>query len=251
MSGTLAGVRALVTGGSRGIGRAIVEAFAAEGARVAFGYHGSRAAADEVLAAVRAHDESAQALEADVSREAEAVTLVERAVAGLGGLDVVVNNAGVLQERPLLETTAEDFDRVIGVNLRGTFVVGREAIRNMVARGAGGRVINIGSDLGYLGRARNTAYCASKAGVGAMTRTWALEFAPDILVNAIAPGPVDTDMLGAEVMSEEQREQEGNIPIGRIGRPEEIAAMAVFLAGRRATFITGQTFGVNGGSVMT
>lgn len=249
MNGALKGARALVTGGSRGIGRAIVEAFAAEGARVAFGYHGSRAAADEVLASLRAHDPAALALEADVSREAEAVLLVERAVEGLGGLDVVVNNAGVLQEKSLLDTTAEDFDWIIGVNLRGTFVVGREAIRHMVGQGAG-RVINIGSDLGYLGRERNTAYCASKAGVGAMTRTWALEFAPDILVNAIAPGPVDTDMLGADVMSEEQREKEGDIPIGRIGRPEEIAAMAVFLAGPKATFITGQTFGVNGGSVM-
>lgn len=249
MNGALTGIRALVTGGSRGIGRAIVEAFAAEGARVAFGYHGSRAAADEVLASVRAHDPAALALEADVSREAEAVLLVERAVEGLGGLDVVVNNAGVLQEKSLLDTTAEDFDWVIGVNLRGTFVVGREAIRHMVGQGAG-RVINIGSDLGYLGRERNSAYCASKAGVGAMTRTWALEFAPDILVNAIAPGPVDTDMLGADVMSEEQREKEGDIPIGRIGRPGEIAGMAVFLAGPKATFITGQTFGVNGGSVM-
>lgn len=250
MSGTLQGVRALVTGGSRGIGRAIVEAFAAEGARVAFGCHGSRAAADEVLAAVRVHDPSALAIEADVSREAEAVTLVETAVAELGGLDVVVNNAGVLQEKSLLDTTAEDFDWVIGVNLRGTFVVGREVIRHMAGQGAGGRVINIGSDLGHLGRERNTAYCASKAGVGAMTRSWALEFAPDILVNAIAPGPVDTDMLGAEVMSEGQREKEGDIPIGRIGRPGEIADMAVFLAGPKATFITGQTYGVNGGSVM-
>lgn len=250
MSGTLEGVRALVTGGSRGIGRAIAEAFAAEGARVAFGYHGSREAANAALAAVQVHDPSALAIEDDVSSEAEAVMLVEQAIAGLGGLDVVVNNAGVLQEKPLLETSAEDFDRVLGVNLRGTFVVGREAIRHMVERGSGGRVINIGSDLGHLGRERNTAYCASKAGVGAMTRTWALEFAPGILVNAIAPGPVDTDMLGADVMSEEQREKEGDIPIGRIGRPREIAGMAVFLAGPGATFITGQTFGVNGGSVM-
>ncbi len=250
MSGTLEGIRALVTGGSRGIGRAIAEALAADGARVVFGYHGSRESANAALAALQVHDSSALALAADVSSEADAVALVERAAEGMGGLDVVVNNAGVLQEKPLLETSAEEFDRVLGVNLRGTFVVGREAIRHMVAQGSGGRVINIGSDLGHLGRERNTAYCASKAGVGAMTRTWALEFAPDILVNAIAPGPVDTDMLGADVMSEEQREKEGDIPLGRIGRPEEIAGMAVFLAGPKATFITGQTFGVNGGSVM-
>lgn len=250
MSGSLNGVRALVTGGSRGIGRAITLAMAAEGARVAFGFHGSREAADDVLALLRNHDPDALSIEADVAWEDEAVAMVARGVAGLGALDVVVNNAGILHEQRLLETSAADFDRVIGVNLRGTFLVGREAIRNMIETGNGGRVINIASDLGYLGRERNSAYCASKAGVGAMTRSWALEFAPDVLVNAIAPGPVDTDMLGADVMSEDQRAKEGDIPVGRVGRPEEIAGMAVFLAGPRATFITGQTYGVNGGSVM-
>ena len=250
MSGSLQGRRALVTGGSRGIGRAIAMALAADGARVAFGYHGERAEAERTRDELRAHDPAAVAIEADVSREDGATALVAGAVDALGGLDVVVNNAGILHEQPLLETDVADFDRVIGVNLRGTFLGGREAIRRMVTQDGGGRVINIASDLGYLGRARNTAYCASKAGIGAMTRTWALEFAPDILANAIGPGPVDTDMLGADVMSEEQRQKEGDIPIGRIGRPEEIAGMAVFLAGPQATFITGQTFGVNGGSVM-
>ncbi|SHE76818.1 3-oxoacyl-[acyl-carrier protein] reductase [Modicisalibacter ilicicola DSM 19980] len=250
MSDTLAGVRALVTGGSRGIGRAIAISLAAAGARVAFGYHGDGQAAHSTLATVRAHDASAFAIEADVSVEAEAVAMVDRAIDGLGGLDVVVNNAGILHEVGLLDTLVADFDAVVGVNLRGTFIVGREAIRHMT-RHAGGRVINIASDLGYLGRERNTAYCASKAGIAAMTRCWAREFAPDILVNAVAPGPVDTDMLGAEVMSEEQRHKEAEIPLGRIGHPEEVAALVTFLAGPQATFITGQTYGVNGGSVMT
>jgi len=249
MNAPLEGIRALVTGGSRGIGRAIALELAAQGAAVVFGYHGEDAAARETLAALRRNDPAAEGIEADVSREETATALVHEAIGHLGGLDVVVNNAGILLEQPLLETSAGDFDRVIGVNLRGTFLVGREAIRHMVGSG-GGRVINIASDLGYLGRERNSAYCASKAGVGALTRTWALEFAPDILVNAIAPGPVDTDMLGADVMSDEQRAKEGDIPIGRIGRPEEIAGVAAFLAGPQATFITGQTYGVNGGSVM-
>lgn len=249
MSGSLAGVRALVTGGSRGIGRAIAMALADDGARVAFGYHGSREEAEVTRDELRTRDSAAAAIEADVSREDDCRALVTDAIDVLGGLDVVVNNAGILHEEPLLDTDVADFDRVIAVNLRGTFLVGRESIRWMVGQG-GGRVINIASDLGYLGRARNTAYCASKAGIGAMTRTWALEFAPGILVNAIGPGPVDTDMLGADVMSEEQREQESDIPLRRIGRPEEIAGMAAFLAGPKATFITGQTFGVNGGSVM-
>ncbi|MDR5900157.1 SDR family oxidoreductase [Halomonas vilamensis] len=250
MNDTLAGVRVLVTGGSRGIGRATAIALASTGATVAFGHHGDDAAAAVTLAAVQSHDAGAFSIEADVSVEAEAIEMVNHAIEGLGGLDVVVNNAGVLHEAGLLDTTVEAFDAVIAVNLRGTFVVGREAIRHMVQHGRG-RVINIASDLGYLGRERNTAYCASKAGTGAMTRAWALEFAPRILVNAVAPGPVDTDMLGAEVMSETQRQKESDIPLARIGRPEEIANMVTFLAGPQATFITGQTYGVNGGSVMT
>lgn len=250
MSDSLSGIRVLVTGGSRGIGRAIAVSLVSAGAAVAFGYHSDDEAAVHTLTELRRFDRFAFSIEADVSVEAEAVGLVNRAIEGLGGLDVVINNAGILHETGLLDTTVADFDRVVGVNLRGTFLVGREAIRHMT-RQAGGRVINLASDLGYLGRERNSAYCASKAGISAMTRSWAREFAPHILVNAIAPGPIDTDMLGADVMSEEQRRQEGNIPIGRIGRPEEVAAMAVFLAGSQATFITGQTFNVNGGSVMT
>lgn len=250
MNDTLKGVRVLVTGGSRGIGRATAVSLASAGAKVAFGFHGDENAAAVTLAAVQTHHALAFSIEADVSVEAEAVEMVNQAIEGLGGLDVVVNNAGILHEAGLLDTTVEAFDSVIAVNLRGTFVVGREAIRHMVQQG-GGRVINIASDLGYLGRERNTAYCASKAGIGAMTRAWALEFAPWILVNAIAPGPVDTDMLGAEVMSEAQRQKESDIPLERIGRPEEIANMITFLAGPQATFITGQTYGVNGGSVMT
>lgn len=250
MSGTLGGVRALVTGGSRGIGRAIVYALATEGASVAFGHHRDREAARWTLDELGTLTSAALDIEADVSQEEQAVAMVERAVTELGGLDVVVNNAGILHEKPLLETSAAEFDRVIDVNLRGTFLIGREAIRHMVERGAGGRIINIASDLGDLGREHNSAYCASKAGIAAMTRAWALEFAPDLRVNAIAPGPVDTDMLGADVMGAETRAQEAKIPMGRIGRPEEIAAMAVFLAGPGAAFITGQTFGVNGGSVM-
>ncbi|WP_148252172.1 SDR family NAD(P)-dependent oxidoreductase [Aidingimonas lacisalsi] len=249
MTTPLQGVRVLVTGGSRGIGRAISLALAAAGAKVVFGYYGDDEAAAATLKALRMHDASAFAVEADVSQEAQVVAMAGQAIEGLGGLDVVVNNAGILHEAGLLETSADAFDAVTGVNLRGTFLVGREAIRHMTRHG-GGRVINIASDLGYLGRARNSAYCASKAGIGALTRTWAREFAPHILVNAVAPGPVDTDMLGADVMSEAQREKESDIPLGRIGRPEEVAAMVRFLAGPEATFITGQTYGVNGGSSM-
>ena len=253
MSGDLAGRRALVTGGSRGIGRAIAQAFAAEGAHVAVGYGASPAKAEETVSSIAAATgDGGRALPVhlDVSDEASIVAGFAAALEGLGGLDILVNNAGVMLEKPLLETTAADYDRLMGVNLRGVFLVGREALRILRDQGKGGRVINVASDLGYFGRENFSAYCASKAGVLTLTRAWAKEFGPDILINAIAPGPIDTDMLGPAVMSAEWRAKESQIPLGRVGRPEEVAAVAVFLAGPGASFMTGQTIDPNGGSVM-
>ncbi len=246
MTGSLDGKCAFVSGASRGIGRAIAEAFAAEGATVALGYR-TGAAEAEACAATLA---DAFAVEIDVTDEASVVAAMDSAVARLGGLDILVSNAGVILEKPLLETTAEDFDRVVATNLRGAFLVGREAIRRMVAAGRGGRVINVASDLGYIGRAEFSAYCASKAGVLTLTRSWAHEFAPAILVNAIAPGPIDTDMLGLANMTPEWRAREEQNPLGRIGSVDEVASVALFLAGPGASFMTGQTIGPNGGSVM-
>jgi 3-oxoacyl-[acyl-carrier protein] reductase len=236
MTGALAGQRALVTGGASGIGRAIALAFAAEGAAVAIA---DLAPAEADIFAVRA----------DVADEAQVLSLFRTVEARLGGLDILVNNAGILIEKPLLETTAADFDRLLGVNLRGAFLVGREALRMMTRQGAG-RVINVASELAYLGRANCSVYCASKGGILAMTRSWAREFAPDILVNAIAPGPTDTAMLQPGSTSPETLAKEAQIPLGRIGRPEEIAAAALFLAGPGATFMTGQCVSPNGGAAM-
>ena len=160
-----------------------------------------------------------------------------------------MNNAGILIDKPLLETTAADFDRLVGVNLRGAFLVGREALRMMKAQGSG-RVINVTSELAYLGRANCSLYCASKGGVLSMTRAWAREFAPAILVNALAPGPTDTPLLGPESMTPEMRAKEADNPLGRIAHPDEIAAAAVFLAGDGATFMTGQCISPNGGAAM-
>jgi len=128
--------------------------------------------------------------------------------------------------------------------------VGREGLRILREQGAGGRVINVASDLGYFGREDFSAYCASKAGVLSLTRSWAKEFGPDILINTIAPGPIDTDMLGPEAMSAEWREKEAQIPLERVGQPEEVASVAVFLAGPGSSFMTGQVIDPNGGSVM-
>ena len=248
-SGALAGQAALVTGASRGIGRAIVKARAAEGAHVCIAYHAHGAEAAEVVAEIVATGGRGFALPCDVASEAEVKALFAAALPRLGGLDLVVNNAGVILEKPLLDTTSEDFDWLMGINLRGSFLVGREALRAMAARGRG-RIINVASDLGYLGREQFSVYCASKGAILALTKSWAREFAPAILVNGIAPGPIDTDMLDVANMSPEWRAKEEQIPLARIGRVEEIAALAVFLAGPGASFITGQTIGANGGSVM-
>lgn len=247
MTGSLAGKRALVTGAASGIGQAVAIAFAREGARVVLA---DRAACDDTEAAIRTAGGEAIAVQTDVTREDEILHLFREVEARLGGLDILVNNAGILIEKPLLETTAEDFDRLMAVNLRGVFLVGREAIRLMVRQGSGGRVINVASELAYLGRADGSVYCASKGGVLSMTRSWAREFAPAILVNSLAPGPTETPMLTGGSTSPETLAEESDNPLGRIGRPEEIAAAAVFLAGPGASFITGQCLSPNGGAVM-
>ena len=245
----LDGRRTLVTGAASGIGRAIALAFAAEGARVAIVDCAPQEKMDAVVAEIGAAGGQAFAVRGDVSKEAPVLALFEAVSGRFGGLDILVNNAGILIEKPLLETTAEDFDRLIGVNLRGAFLVGREALRLMARQGEG-RVINIASELAYLGRENCSVYCASKGGVLSMTRSWAREFAPEILVNAIAPGPTDTAMLGPGSTSPETLAKEARNPLARIGRPEEIASAAVFLAGPGATFMTGQCVSPNGGAAM-
>ena len=257
MSAPLGGKTALVTGAARGIGRAAAIELARQGAAVAML---DRDEAGETGAAVRAAGGDVLLLEADLGEEAQVLSAFERLDRWAGRLDIVVNNAGILIERPLLETSTADFDRILRVNLRGTFLVGREAIRRMCAARRTGaregddegafRVINLASELAYLGRAEFSAYCASKAAVLGLTRSWAREFAPHILVNAVAPGPVDTAMLDLENMSAEWREKESDIPLGRVGHPEEIAHVIAFLAGPGASFMTGQALGPNGGAVM-
>ena len=246
MSGVLAGQRALVTGGASGIGRAIAIALAAEGAAVAIV---DVAAAAATVAAIEQAGGRAFALHADISDEAQVLALFAEALPRLGGLDILVNCAGVLFEKPLLDTSTVEFDRLIAVNVRGTFLVGREALRVM-ARERRGRVINIASELAYLGCERMSVYCASKGAVVSLTRSWAREFAPDILVNAIAPGPTDTPMLTTDHMDAATVAGSGNVPLGRIGRPEEIAAAAVFLASPANSYMTGQCISPNGGAVM-
>jgi 3-oxoacyl-[acyl-carrier protein] reductase len=249
LNATLAGKSAIVTGAAGGIGRAIAVALSQEGCSLCLV---DRAPLDKITAvvdAIAAAGGSALAVQADVADEGQVISAVANAASQLGKIDIVVNNAGILIEKPLLETTAGDFDAVIAVNLKGSFLVGREALRHMVKQRSG-RVINIASELAYLGRANTSIYCASKGGIISMTRSWAREFAPDVLVNAIAPGPTDTAMLEADSTPPETLAKETDIPLGRIAQPEEIAGAAVFLAGPGATFITGQCISPNGGAVM-
>ena len=240
----LFGQTAIVTGGSRGIGRAICLALAGQGARVAF-CHADDPQAAATVAQINEKTEGF-GFACDVSDENDIEAFFSASQQALGLPSILVNNAGILKEAPLSETTAQDFDRVIAVNVRGTFLASRAFVRNTST----GRIINIASDLGTLGRECMIAYCASKGAIMSMTRTLAHELAPHILVNAVAPGSIATDMTKPESMSADALAKDLATPLARFGEPEEIASMVTYLAGPESKFITGQCFGVNGGSVM-
>ena len=235
MVSPLSGKRILVTGAANGIGRATAEAFAAEGARV-------------IGLDIQPGTGSVRIIACDLTSEDDIVASVARAVAELGGLDVLVNTAGILKEAPLSEVTVALIDQHYAVNLRAAILVTREALPHL---DEGSRIVNIASELAYLGRANASVYCATKAAMLGLTRSWAREFAPCILVNAVAPGPTDTPLLAFETMNDEQKKLETAHPLGRIGRPEEVAAAVLFLAGPSATLFTGQCLGANGGAAMT
>ena len=185
-----------------------------------------------------------------MTRAAAVADLVRETETAFGPIDILVNNAGVIQEKPFVETTEADWDFVVGTDLKGVFLCCRAVLPGMVARGSG-CVINVASELGYLGRALYAPYCAAKAGVIGLTRSLAREFAPAIRVNAIAPGPIDTPMLSIEHMSAAMmREGERDIPARRVGTPDEIAGTALFLASDLASFYYGQVLSPNGGALM-
>jgi len=246
---SLAGRSALVTGAASGIGRAIALRFAQAGAAVVVNHLGRAAEADAVVRQIVDAGGRALAIEADVTRSADVTRMVTTAEAQLGGIDVLVNNAGILQEKPFLQTTDDDWQRMIATDLGSVFLLCRAVLPGMQVRGSG-VVINIASDLGITGRAGFAPYCAAKAGVIGLTRALAHEFAPGIRINAIAPGPVATAMLSPEQMSAEWRAKELAIPLARFAEPDEIAASALFLASEHARFYCGQVLGPNGGSVM-
>jgi 3-oxoacyl-[acyl-carrier protein] reductase len=235
MVATLAAKRAIVTGTSGGIGGAIAAALADAGARVT--------GIDIRDAGVPAF----RTVLADIADAEAATSAVDGAARAMGGLDIVVNAAGIMRGERLADLDIAVVDRQIAVNLRGTIVVAKAALPHLPD---GGRIINIASELAYLGRAGASVYAATKGAILSLTRSWARELAPRILVNAVAPGPTDTPMLDFASLSPADKVLETAHPLGRIGRPEEIAAAVVFLAGPGATFITGQCLGVDGGAAM-
>ena len=244
----LNGRTALVTGAARGIGRAIAIGLAGAGAQVVLA---DVLPTSETAAAIGAIGATALEIPLDIRSERDVAAAMETTAATFGRLDILVNNAGIQHEAPLLETTLDDFDRVVAVNFRGAFIVGREAVRLMERDRRGGRIINVASELAYLGRATNSVYCATKGAILSMTRSWAREFAPRILINAIAPGPIDTILLAQHLPDLSGRSHVDDVVLKRIGAPDELVGMAIYLASDASTYVTGQTFGVNGGAVMT
>lgn len=243
---SLQGRTALVTGAATGIGRACAVRLAQAGATVWINHLGQADAAAALVREIVAAGGRAQTIEADVSD----ALAVQRMAEAVGAVDVLVNNAGVIQEKPFLDTTEADWDRLLAVDLKAVFLVCRAFVPGMLSLGQGA-IVNIASDLALLGRERYAPYCAAKAGVIALTKSLAREFAPQhIRANAVAPGPVATAMVSLEHMSAEWVEKELAIPQHRLGAPEEIADSVLFLASDLSRFYTGQVLGPNGGSVM-
>ncbi len=234
-AGRLDGKRAIVTGAARGIGRAIADAYVAEGAHVA----------------LIDRDDAAGVIGADLADPDQAIAATERAIAQLGGVDVLVNNAGILQMAPLLELTVDNWDRTFAVNVRAMLLTIQVAARSMIAAGTGGTIVNMASMGGKVGAPNQAHYAASKAAVISLTRVAAMELGcHGITVNCLCPGYVLTEMGAATRTQAMIDAWSAKSPLGRLAQPSDVAGMAVFLASAEASYCTGQALNVTGGMIM-
>jgi len=245
----LAGRVALVTGSSKGIGRAIVERVAQDGADVVINYNSDPRGAQEAVKSAQAHGVRAIAIQADLGAVSGVRALVAQAIAQMGRLDVLVNNAGVEKHAAFWDVTEEDYDRVLDVNLKGVFFTTQAFVEHLRREGRRGRIVNISSVHEELPFPNFAAYCASKGGLKMLTRNLAVELGPlGITINSIAPGaiatPINTALLNDPAKLRSLTEQ---IPLGRLGRPEDVSGLASFLASDEAQYVTGSTYVVDGG----
>ncbi|MGG2053495.1 3-oxoacyl-[acyl-carrier-protein] reductase [Lysinibacillus pakistanensis] len=245
----LEGKVVVVTGASRGIGRAIALKLADEGAKVVVNYSGSQAKAEEVVARIQENGGEAIAVQASVSQSEEVTALIDTAVKTFGSLDILVNNAGITRDNLLMRMKEDEWDDVLNTNLKGVFLCTKAVTRQMMKQRAG-RIINISSIVGVAGNAGQANYVAAKAGVIGLTKTTAKELASrNILVNAIAPGFIETEMTD-QLPEELKQGMLTQIPLAKLGQPEDIAKAVAFLASDDANYMTGQTLHIDGGMVM-
>lgn len=238
-----------VTGGDQGIGRAIVERLAREGADAALCYRANKSGADEVVAAVQKLDRRAVALQCDVSQVAEGQRFVTEAVRQLGRIDILVNNAGLERRADFWEVSETDYDLVLNVNLKGPFFLSQAFVKHRMEAKAGGKIINISSVHEELPFPHFASYCASKGGIKMLTRNLSIELAPlGITINSIAPGAIETP-INKKLLNDPAKLKSllQNIPLKRLGQPEDVASVASFLASSDADYVTGTTYFVDGG----
>jgi glucose 1-dehydrogenase len=245
----LEGKVAAVTGGDQGIGRAIVERLAAEGADVALCYRSNKTGADEVVSAVQKAGRNATAIQCDVAKVSEGQRFIGEAVRQLGRIDILINNAGLERRADFWDVNEEDYDIVLNVNLKGPFFVTQAFVKHRMQAKTGGKVINISSVHEELPFPHFASYCASKGGIKMLTRNLSIELAPlGITINSIAPGAIETP-INKKLLNDPTQLKSllDNIPLKRLGKPEDVAGIAVFLASSDADYVTGTTYFVDGG----